>query len=818
MNAKILIALLLLLPASVFSQQALIRKADKQYARHNYVRAATLWQTAFNKIEDTHNRRHLAFRIGSAMHRMNRLEEAIQWYSDALGEEASNPDWLLAKADAELRSGNTAAARQTAARVLIIRPASSEAKLIIRMADTSEKTQELKGSTKIIYASGINSRWSDYSPSWINEHMVISSTRPADSNSAIDKRSSEYFSKLYILLANLYGDYGKATPLAVRNNSNAGTLSYDPHHNRIFFTLCNNNRRRCTIMQADFESETFRFGRPKPAAFTKRKHNYGHPFVTEDGQTMYFSARLPDGYGGSDIYSISLKPDGTFGIPKNLGDGINTAFDELFPTAAGDSILFFSSYGHPGYGGLDILYSKKTADTYLPAKPLLPPFNSASDDFGLQMKTGTTSGAFSSARNRSTGDDIFLFDTYPIQKIIYGTVRRQADHNPISDAIIQINDLPTYHSQQNGSYTIAIPDYLNSIQLKATHPDYKTAIAVVPDSISDRQEISFDLFMQAINHIIQVSGKVSLRETKSPVNGQEVILVHSDGSQSTTLTGKDGIYRFDELYDDQMYVIRIEREGYFNESRVIRIPTVDRPTLFQKSNGYDLDFELTSLTVKQEITLQNIYYDFDQASLRESSKQELTRLASMMRQTPEVRIKIGSHTDSRGSHAYNDRLSAARAQSVVDYLIQSGIAASRLEVAGYGKRVPVIPNAITETQHQENRRTTFQVIDLTASPMTVPATATTTKGLSFRIQLLVTSTARKPEQAFGTLQHAVGELEFFETYEAGKYRYEAGTKYTLQQAEALRNAIQSAGFPDAFIVPYIDKKRVSMQQAKDYKP
>lgn len=820
MKKSLFTLLLLLISLSVISQKARVKQADKQFALHNFNKAALLWQKAFHNTSDENDRKMLAFRIGSALHRMNRFEDAIQWYTDALGDEAAKPEWLLAKADALLRAGKAEDAKLTAERVLIIQPYSAEAKKIIALVDAYEKSKINEPLIQLIPAKSINTMWSDYAAAWLNDDLVVSSTRTAPNNQKVDGRTAEYFSGLYLFIANLYGDFGEAIPLSVKENSNVGTFSFDQRHNRIFFTQCSNRKQRCMIMQASFDARNFEVGKAKPAAFINRKYHYGHPFVNESGSTLYFSARLPGGYGGNDIYSISLKPDGTFGLPINLGPSVNTAFDEVFPGMAGDSILFFSSNGHAGFGGLDIYYSMHQNGFFDKPLALLPPFNSTSDDFSLHMRQGTTRGVLSSSRNREGGDDIYFFDAFPIQHLIRGQVRDAQTDVLIADAEVRVyDDEPAIKTttDKHGTFLISVPKS-GSLKLQASHKAYQAELKTVKHEDNEAETI-VHFRLNRKSHPVKLMGKVTERETKQLVSGQIVSITGPGGYLSMTRTSDDGIYQFDSLNADRIYTVSVEKEGYFAESRVIRIPEVNKATTFHKATGYDLDFELTQIVIKKEITLNNIYYDFDKASLRESSKTELLKLVSMMRSTPQVRIKISAHTDTRGTNTYNDRLSAERAQSVVDFLVQSGINPMRLEAQGYGKRFPVIAHAKTEDEHQANRRTTFQVLDLNApQEITTIAPESINSGLSFRVQLLVSSTSRDSEESFGALRQLLGEIQFFESYADGVYRYEAGTRYSLPAAEALRNGIRAAGFSDAFVVPYINQQRVSLQQARDYKP
>jgi peptidoglycan-associated lipoprotein len=113
------------------------------------------------------------------------------------------------------------------------------------------------------------------------------------------------------------------------------------------------------------------------------------------------------------------------------------------------------------------------------------------------------------------------------------------------------------------------------------------------------------------------------------------------------------------------------------------------------------------------IVIPNIYYDYDKATLRPESKVILDSVLSFFKDNKDLVIEIGSHTDSRGSDAYNLKLSQARAQSVVDYLVEKGIAKERLIATGYGetKLVNKCANGVdcTEEEHVRNRRTTFRI-------------------------------------------------------------------------------------------------------------
>ena len=128
---------------------------------------------------------------------------------------------------------------------------------------------------------------------------------------------------------------------------------------------------------------------------------------------------------------------------------------------------------------------------------------------------------------------------------------------------------------------------------------------------------------------------------------------------------------------------------------------------------------LTGIEVGSVIVLKNIFYDYNKATLRDASKNELDRLTKLLVENPTIKIELSAHTDSRGSDSYNEKLSQRRAQSCVDYLIEKGISTERLVSKGYGETQLIKTDEDIsklkfedekEAAHQENRRTEFKII------------------------------------------------------------------------------------------------------------
>jgi len=129
---------------------------------------------------------------------------------------------------------------------------------------------------------------------------------------------------------------------------------------------------------------------------------------------------------------------------------------------------------------------------------------------------------------------------------------------------------------------------------------------------------------------------------------------------------------------------------------------------------FEIEIELDKIFAGREIVLDDIYYDFDKADIRSDAKPTLRQLARNLQLNPGLRIQLGSHTDCRGGDTYNRSLSQRRAESAVQFLIEQGVAAERLQAVGYGEDKPrssCVCSRCSEEEHQINRRTTFAILE-----------------------------------------------------------------------------------------------------------
>ena len=257
------------------------------------------------------------------------------------------------------------------------------------------------------------------------------------------------------------------------------------------------------LYESDLEYEKY-WSAPQPLHFNSKEYSCGQASLSPDGQVMYFTSDMPGGKGGTDIYKVEKKSDGTWGTPVNLGDRINTEGNEMFPFYdAENGYLFFSSEGLPGLGGLDIFATKVRRDgSFTQPKNLGAPINSNADDFSFIYKEDG-SGFLSSNRVGGKGDD----DIYSFMNLmkfkeavkdcyLAGTITDKVTQEPLDFArvILYSKDgkkLESFETEQDGKYMYPI-DCGDAYKLVVVHDGYEKATAEIDSKNFDTPKIIKD--------------------------------------------------------------------------------------------------------------------------------------------------------------------------------------------------------------------------------------------------------------------------------------------------------------------------------------
>jgi peptidoglycan-associated lipoprotein len=633
-----------------------LKDADEAYDRGEYFDAATIYRKLYNRYnrkEDQWLRGELAFQLGMCHLKLNQGNRASAAFQNAIRYEYEDTTLMLRLAQAQQREGQYAAAIKSYNEYLDIAPDSWEAQVGIEGCELAPKWKE-EGSRYIVKQDKMfNSRRADYCPMYLDknqEYIYFTSTNEKSTGELHSEITGTKKGDIYFSKKDEKGKWSRPEVVdgGLNTEHDEGAAAFSPDGSTMYLARAVRQNWPTVVEIYTSSRSEAKWAAPQKFEITADTlSNYSDPAVSPDGQWLYFASDMPGGQGGTDIWRINLKDK--HGTLENMGPQINTKGNERFPNMRTDSLLYFSSDGHPGMGGLDLFVAQlqprdekdRTAMDRWAIQNMGVPMNSAADDFGITFGTGE-SGFFSSNRGDARGyDHIFSFIKPDLQIWISGYVVDK-DDEPVPNAVIRI--------------------------------------------------------------------------------------VGDDGSNQKTVAKPDGSFRFD-LQRGVKYAMLAGADGYLNA----RQEFVSDST--EEDAEYNVDFILAAMFKAQII--ENIFYDFDKAVLRDESKLALDSMVMLLKDHPNIVIEMASHTDRVGSAKYNQGLSQRRAQSVVDYLIENGIPRERLKPAGYGesrpktvtKRIhsqyPQFEEGVTLTEEfiktlskedqeaadQINRRTEFQVID-----------------------------------------------------------------------------------------------------------
>lgn len=621
-------------------------------------------------------------------------------------------------------------------------------------------------------ATRINSPGSEFSPVSYQDGLVYVTSRQR--SGPVDAVTGETYYELYYAELDRDRMPLKPEPFSVQLNSqlHEGPVSFDRHANRMYFTRSN---QVLGVGRADSQGKIrlkiyeairgpYDWEQIKPLPFNGDSYSCMHPALSPDGEKLYFASDRPGGYGGWDIYVVEREGN-SWSAPINLGPEINTAKNEGFPFIHDNGVLFFSSNGHRGMGGIDLYMIDISSNTWGNLIQLGAPVNSESDDFGLFL-TDDQHGYFSSNRPGGLGkDDIYQFDARvglqgmkpagPLASRL--VVIDKVTRRPLPGVAVRIfEQTPEGEVTEAQLYNLELfPDDGASGQMNLRRvlkpeaqlgeprlvtgkngdgvfqvADDKSYLLLVTKSGYQTQEVAFEPRLQPDNaaleiqlepsNCISLSGKVLDIEHQDAPIAHPLVRINNDcDNQEILVRGNaDGSYDYC-LAIGCNYVIRAEKEGYQWSEVAVSTMNVRGTRSFSanvrlKPGIGGGSSEEPALAEGSVIILENIYYDFNKATIRRGETRDLEALAQLMLQFKSMEIELGAHTDSRGTAEYNLQLSLRRAEAARQFLVKRGIEPFRIRVFGYGESQPrnrcVDGVDCSEEEHQFNRRVEVRVL------------------------------------------------------------------------------------------------------------
>lgn len=476
----ILFVVLITLYSAAYSQQKFVNKGDQDLSNLQYQSAVENYLKAIKKMKDDSPKKdELLFKIANSYRLMNNPVKSAKWYKQLAETEFAreNPFINFYYAEALKQNGEAKNAQKYYKKFLEVFP-DNELAINALLACEKYGDSSLMSPYIVKNLTLVNSENDDYSAVFSSkdyEEIIFSSNRKESVGKEKDNWTDAWFSDFY--KSNYRVDAWMEATTAdesgiLNTDANEGAGFFNSRFSTFYFTRCEKGARQkvyCEVLQT--ERLGHRWSRPR-TVLSDSASNVGQPWISDDELLIYFASDHDGGYGGKDIWMASRKrKSNEFGDFKNLGAVINTSGDEMFPYFTKDSLLYFSSNGHPSYGGLDIFISTLKHASWLEPENMLAPINSNGDDFAIVIKN-EKKGFFSSNRpGGKGGDDIYSFRRKKLKFILDGIVKDESTQKPLENVKISLlNDelslLETYtdvqgefsvdssHFKENNNYEI----------------------------------------------------------------------------------------------------------------------------------------------------------------------------------------------------------------------------------------------------------------------------------------------------------------------------------------------------------------------------
>ncbi|WP_348824734.1 OmpA family protein [Flavobacterium aestuarii] len=468
--------------------------------------------------------------------------------------------------------------------------------------------------------------------------------------------------------------------------------------------------------------------------FNSAEYSVEHPALSPDEKTLYFASDMPGTMGSFDIFSVSV--DGlTYGLPKNLGENINTSKREQFPFVSKDNQLYFSSNGRESYGALDIFVSDIHNNTYSKALNVGLPVNSGYDDFAFYIDSDTKEGYFSSDRPAGKGkDDIYsLKETKELliedcKQYIAGTITDTDSHLALENATVILKNTA---NQEIGKTTTAVDGKFSfsvacesEYSVHASKENYtENSKSLVISNVRNRsndgsmeirsqeiikkeEQLAADKLKAAELAALEQKRKADAIALKEQKIADENALKQKKKEDAIALESKRlaDIALAQQLKKDKLEADKKQKElaEVKKKEKTAAIVAAEKDVVRDKDR----------LIIKTD----PIYFDYNMWYIRKESKKILNRVVELMNKYPEMVVEIGSHTDNRGNAKFNADLSQKRADATRNYILEQGIPKNRIQAKGYGESVPIVKcipeDSCDEEQHELNRRSEFVIKNL----------------------------------------------------------------------------------------------------------
>lgn len=438
--------------------------AKKALDRGFYYEAIELYKKSYTVEKDSKEKARLIFMVGECYRAIGDAAQQQVWYSKANKARYPDPITYLHIGEALKEQGKFAEAIASYRKYKDKNPGDLRADAGIAACEIAQQWTDDPTRYTVSPEVLLNSQQYDFSPTFSdkkNNEVIFASTRQAATGSETDEIIGENFTDLFTSKRDKLGKWSEPVKLGLEINTmaNEGTAILNKKRNLMFFTRCMREKKEahgCDIYVA--KKVGTKFGEPQMLALAPeyageevkdedgnksvKTVTIGHPALSVDEKFLLFASDMKGSgsMGGKDIWKVGIDKNGIpTGKPVNLGAGVNTKGDDMFPFVRMDNTLYFASNGYPTMGGMDIFSAEASGDTWSNAVNLKSPINSPGDDFGIVFDGEEDRGYFTSNRIGSKGqDDIWSFVLPDKVFALQGTILDKDDGTPLEGVTVEV--------------------------------------------------------------------------------------------------------------------------------------------------------------------------------------------------------------------------------------------------------------------------------------------------------------------------------------------------------------------------------------------
>ena len=506
---------------------------------------------------------------------------------------------------------------------------------------------------------GVNTPYNDYSPiiSADGNTLIFTSNRTDDPSKVKSNQNFEDIFVSYKKGTSWSSPKPISTNINIKYNDAAASLSPDGKTLFLYY-----EEGEGDIYTSTLSGEVW--SEPKPLNKNINTSLFWETCasVTSDGKKLFFASNRPGGIGELDIYMSQMDAKGDWGKAVNLGPMINTPNNEDSPFIHHDGVtLYFSSDGHPRLGNSDIFISEFTNNKWKKPENMGYPLNSWEYDGFFTLSPDKKKGYFSTAKEGGLGD-----------ADIYSITFLQPKYKP--------KPQPVVAKAAEEKVKPEVPKHEEFVDASIEIHKISKVITLLKGKVIDERNAA--PLSAVISLVDNATNKVITKINSNPTTGEFELVIPHGGN----------------------YGVATEKAGYLFNSINFNLPQ------FAEYQEIDTHIIMVKAEIGSKVVLRNVFFDIGKSDLKTESIAEVENIRELLERDAHLRVQINGHTDNSGNAASNKALSLKRASSVINYLVQHGIASARLSAKGYGSERPIVSNDDEEGGRAINRRTEIEII------------------------------------------------------------------------------------------------------------